>query len=655
MTFLPVGAIPWGLQQEPPPGIPQEAPPLPGGVAAIVRWFFHVPQWIQIGGAILGAVLAAVVVWFLWKRRVAIWTWLKTRAVAIQLGLATVAVVVIAVAAWAGTVSWNYMMHDNDFCTACHVMGSSFQRFATSEHSTLNCHDCHQQSIFASSRQLYLWVVDRPEEIGDHAPVPTARCTDCHQTERDSTWQRVLQTAGHTIHLESDSSALAGVECVTCHGQEVHRFVPASQTCGQADCHASETTQIVLGAMAAQTGFHCVSCHEFTLPLAEGTTVAGAEEAITPANDQCLACHDMEALLDPFDPATEPHDAVCGDCHNPHVQETPGAAIASCTGAGCHAAADTLSPFHRGIGETALAECTECHAAHDWRVDGEACLSCHSDVLGPDAGPAGQRSARASSGLGHVAPAADPAPGGTGPGTSWIGMATHVEPRLSSPAGDEGPRVRQEVPPFDHREHADVSCAECHSSERVHGEIIISTPQGCADCHHGSATAGECAACHRPAELASVQTGPVPMRLSVRDAPVERDLPFSHAEHAPVECESCHTRTARGGFGPSVECASCHAEHHVPDARCTACHTEEPASDAHTRVVHTLESCGGAGCHQRAPDPAGEPVYSYAPDSSPREACLVCHVDMTDHEPGEACAECHLVAARGGAAGAGRP
>ena len=631
----------------------------------MVRWFFHVPQWIQIGGAILGALVVAVLVWFLWKRRIALWTWLKTRAVAIQVGLATIAVGLIAVAAWAGTVSWNYMMHDNDFCTACHVMGPSFQRFATSEHSTLNCHDCHQQSIFASTRQLYLWVVDRPEEIGDHAPVPTARCTDCHQTERDSTWQRILQTAGHITHLASDSSVLADVECVTCHGQEVHRFVPASETCGQADCHASETTQIVLGRMASQTGFHCISCHEFTVPLAAGTTVAGAEEALTPSQSQCLACHDMEELIDPFDPANEPHGAVCGDCHNPHTQQTPEAAITTCASAGCHAAADTLSPFHRGIAQAELANCTGCHAAHDWRVDGSACTSCHADVLAP--GRAGRsRSAAADrpSGFGHVAPRSATAsrtaiaPGVLGPGTGWIGAATHVAPTAApwetTPRTAPTAGAQERLPPFDHREHAELACTECHSSERVHGEITIRAPEGCADCHHGRASAADCAACHRSGDLAAVETGPVEMRLSVRDAPVARALPFSHSEHGSLECASCHARTSAGGFGSSVECASCHAEHHAPDARCSACHTEAPGPDAHTRAVHTLASCGGAGCHVR-PEGQGEAADSYAPPSSPREACLVCHVDLTDHEPDRPCAGCHLIPRRGGAAEPGSP
>ena len=30
---------------------------------------------------------------------------------------------------FAGTWSWNYMMHTNEFCSGCHIMAVPFQRF----------------------------------------------------------------------------------------------------------------------------------------------------------------------------------------------------------------------------------------------------------------------------------------------------------------------------------------------------------------------------------------------------------------------------------------------------------------------------------------------------------------------------------------------
>ena len=58
------------LAQEPRPTAVES--PLPGGVAEIVRFFFNVPQWIQIAGFVLGVLVAAWIVLVLWRRREAI-------------------------------------------------------------------------------------------------------------------------------------------------------------------------------------------------------------------------------------------------------------------------------------------------------------------------------------------------------------------------------------------------------------------------------------------------------------------------------------------------------------------------------------------------------------------------------------------------------
>ncbi|MFW6191849.1 MAG: hypothetical protein ACOC83_00070 [Gemmatimonadota bacterium] len=358
--------------------VPEETP-LPGGVADVFRWFFHVPQWVQIGGAVVGAILAAVVAVGVWRRRREIGEWLATRQLALQVVLGAGVFAIIVFAGVTGKASWDYMMHDNDFCTACHVMGPSFLAFTHSEHADLNCHDCHQQPISASMRQMYLWVLERPEEIGEHAPVANEVCAECHIQERpDSVWQRISRTAGHRVHLESDSAALRDVMCVRCHGQQVHEFVPVDQTCGQADCHDESDTRIVLGSMAGQTGFHCVMCHEFTAEVGEASPRDTARTALIPGRENCLSCHEMEQEMAGITLSEDPHGAVCGSCHDPHVQETVRAAFETCTGAGCHSDPAEESSFHRGIGEDVLASCGTCHEAHSWTASGEECLTCHT-------------------------------------------------------------------------------------------------------------------------------------------------------------------------------------------------------------------------------------------------------------------------------------
>lgn len=368
------------LQEIPDPATLES--PLPGGLARIVRFFLDFPQPLQIAGVAVGAIAAVALAFAVWRRRAPIWTWLRTRPRIVYAWTAGVGVLLAVAGAGAGMWGYNYISHDNGFCTGCHVMGPAFVRFTESEHSRLECHDCHRQPMTASLRQLYLWVLERPEDIGEHAPVPTEICAECHLQQGPTVtepWERIAATQGHQVHLESDSSALADVRCVTCHGQEVHRFVPTEQTCATAACHATEDTHIALGAMAgAETAFHCLSCHVFTTPTQQATALSGS--GIVPTIEQCASCHEMASLVDEFSPATDPHDAVCGLCHNPHDQTEPAAAFETCTTAGCHTDPAALTPFHRGIQHAAVANCATCHQAHRFVVDGGDCRNCHTDL-----------------------------------------------------------------------------------------------------------------------------------------------------------------------------------------------------------------------------------------------------------------------------------
>jgi hypothetical protein len=351
-------------------------PPLPGGVAAVLRFFFNLPQWFQIAGFIVGTLVAIALVIYLWRRRAVIVAWVAARPRGVRTGLAAAAGAALLVAAAFSAVSWNYMQHDNGFCTGCHVMNVPFQRFAGSKHDSLSCHNCHQQSMFASMRQLYLWVAERPNEIGKHAKVATRVCASCHVTDQKEKWQRIATTAGHRTHLESDSSALRDIQCVTCHGFEVHRFVPVNATCAQSGCH--ETTVIRLGKMAEQTDMHCAACHQFTADVPLLATRDSAAGTLRPGARQCLGCHEMRAMLADFDPARDPHRQTCGMCHDPHVQTRPADALTSCASAGCHADW-RAEPFHTGRPHQNVAQqCTLCHPPHGAKADASDCAGCHA-------------------------------------------------------------------------------------------------------------------------------------------------------------------------------------------------------------------------------------------------------------------------------------
>lgn len=357
-------------------------------IQPLFNFMFDMPAWIQALGFFIGVLVAGVVAYIIWERREQWIGWLKTRSRGWKIALATVAALMLIGAVGAGLWGFNYMEHENAFCNSCHVMNESYMRFAGSEHADLGCHDCHRQSIFVSMRQLVLWVAERPEEIPPHAPVPTEICGECHLQRPDTlwlfedTWQNVMRTAGHIIHMQSDDPDLANIECVTCHGQQVHRFIPVEATCMSAGCH--DGLDIRLGRMAsAPTAFHCAGCHEFT---AEVSPVPHLDQltpqrVISPDIDQCYACHEMERLLPRIAMERDPHEGACGLCHNPHTQVRVAEAVQTCGMAGCHENVEELSPFHRGLHAEVVDNCSRCHVAHEFRVDGQDCLACHRDIL----------------------------------------------------------------------------------------------------------------------------------------------------------------------------------------------------------------------------------------------------------------------------------
>jgi hypothetical protein len=601
-------------------------PPLPGGVAAVLRFFFNLPQWFQIAGFVAGVVVAIVVLVVLWRRRAAIAHWLVTQPRQIRIGLVALLAIMVVGFVGFGTISYHYMEHNNGFCTGCHVMNRPFQRFAGSKHDSLECHNCHQQSMIASMRQLYLWVADRPTEIGKHAKVPTAVCANCHvRGDAKETWQRIASTAGHRTHLQSDSSALRGVQCATCHGYEVHRFVPVDSTCAQSGCHVS--VQIKLANMRDQTDLHCIMCHQFTAEVPALATYDSARGTLVPGIKQCFSCHQMQAVLAEFDPARDPHRGQCGHCHNPHTQTSPLEAAKTCTSAKCHA--DWRSDaFHSGPNHRAASQnCTLCHEPHHAKVDPSDCAGCHAAVRGRRGGQ-------------HLTP---PLPFDTTKALQRVSWAppTHLEARGHGPFFDDPPpwgdshggdrAVRDTFP---HATHKKFACITCHATATGHSRLTFQPPRGCQICHHQAPQASDCASCHPPAELARPES--VTARVAVAGAPVRLHAThFDHGRHRAVQCVACHTTPATLDPAPAVAaCAACHDDHHAEGKPCAACHTEGTSPAVRTAHAPPVEAHTGCdACHVPAI------VARLVPD---RGLCLTCHPSQQDHHAGGECTVCHL-------------
>jgi nitrate/TMAO reductase-like tetraheme cytochrome c subunit len=635
--------------------------PVPGFIGQMLQVGFNLPAWAQAGLAAVGALIGGVVLFLAWKNREQILAWLNTRSNGYKMGLFAMAAFMVVGGASAAYAGNHYMEHNNDFCMSCHVMGDAWTAFQKSEHRKLECHNCHRQGMVDNVKQLYFWIAERPSEIPAHAKVPTKICSECHvQSRADSGWKRIIRTAGHRLHMESDSSALKEVACVTCHGQEVHRFKPVDKTCGQTGCHQSKDTKIVLGRMAGQTSQHCTGCHTFTRVIPENISIDSTRQYLKPTGGpkSCFGCHQMKDKLKGFNVDDDKgHKGVCGTCHNPHKQNVPKMAYESCAQAGCHADVATKSPFHAKSGKHASPECGQCHQAHTWKPIGTQCVDCHKNILNNDAKPAQANQKKSANELDDANPSALLRPIAhqrnvtTSRGRMLRGLvvrrvrlqsASHArasqltvrrvrwqdqaaaQPPAAKPAASLG--KPKDSPTFSHKTHKVLACGGCHSS--TNGTLLVKTKADCATCHHAAERPVACEGCHVRKDLEKAIPKTLSMRTSANTPVRTRTANFYHAKHRDLECKGCHTNGVM--LGVTKDCASCHTEHHEPERACSSCHT--PAKSLHQRASH--DGCAGAGCHSNAA------VLALPPS---RTTCLVCHTEQVTHKPKRECAECHAV------------
>jgi hypothetical protein len=549
-----------------------------------------------------------------------------------------VAVGVLLGMAGGGATFFVYSQNNNQFCLSCHTLHDEvYQRFQQSKHhsiASLRCHDCHDEPLVAEMTQVAKWMLLRPSEVGPHAPVPRTVCASCHIKENpDSTWQHIISTAGHSVHLQTDTAKALRIECLTCHGVTAHRFVPVAQTCAQSGCH--KQTEIRLGKMAGQTSLHCVTCHQFTAPVpgvtpSNASTTNAALAQLVPGQRNCLGCHEMQKVIERFVPENDPHKGQCGACHNPHTQTTPAGAFKTCENAGCHARPDTLTPFHRGIHATALSNCGSCHQEHTWKVRGKDCIDCHQNIYKrpPKAvfRPP-QRSSMSASPRGSHFAIVDNV------NTLVLAVRSIVEARLAAIALFQSATNADSVS-FSHATHRGLACTSCHSaSGPAHGSVTLRSVRDCQQCHHGPTVSklgggtDACLHCHQRQSLpARPQT--VAVKTSTSSTTMSRTLPFAHATHSNVSCAECHTTPVT--LAAATQCSGCHANHHAAARNCATCHN---AYDAHRdQQVHM--GCAGAGCH------SDRTVLSLG---SARNVCLSCHAAQVDHKPGKDCGTCHRV------------
>lgn len=284
-------------------------------------------------------------------RRLLAWVRRLPRKVSIPAGI--VLLLGISVAGYFAVDFYSYMQHDPEFCQSCHIMTESWDRWASSDHAEVACHECHQQTMLESATQLFNFLTKDYDRIEKHATVQDEACEECHQSG-DPNWLQVAATAGHVKHSEEENIA-----CTRCHATTVHRFEPAGVICQL--CHEGKHIEV-----EKMNDMHCAVCHDF---LAEG-------DDPLPTRDACLDCHNAMPG-DVIWSVDAPMRFDCGSCHIPHQQAEP---LTNCET--CH----TVQGYHLK-GAHQAADCVVCHDAHEWVVaPRETCLMCHPGQATHNAG-----------------------------------------------------------------------------------------------------------------------------------------------------------------------------------------------------------------------------------------------------------------------------
>jgi nitrate/TMAO reductase-like tetraheme cytochrome c subunit len=271
---------------------------------------------------------------------------------AVAVAIVAVVVVFVGVGAYGTFSVYSYTQNDPNFCRSCHTMESAWDKWATSEHSKVTCHSCHEASVLESFDQIINYSLNSPNKVSKHALVDPEACQKCHESGNPQ-WLQVANTAGHEVHAGDQH-----ISCLKCHSVTLHSFAPPEKIC--LACHGDK--DMTVSAMGQR---YCLDCHNF---LRENSP-------LLPQNADCLKCHQsqIQAEVHLTSVSNTPMQFQCSQCHQPHTKANPADVCAS-----CHQ--DIAKKGAHGDATHASATCVTCHKPHAWKVtDRGACLTCHGD------------------------------------------------------------------------------------------------------------------------------------------------------------------------------------------------------------------------------------------------------------------------------------
>ncbi len=301
-------------------------------------------------------------------------------------GKIIIAVLLLIIFTGGGIVAfkfYDFTQNNPRFCLSCHLMKPAFEAWEKSEHTGINCHECHHLSIPEQNKLLINFVLYRPTSVPErHGKiiVPWKFCIKCHW-EKDERYPQAPSIARSRYHAKH--VFMEQIECSKCHGYVVHRFLPEERFC--MNCHKNKEVH--------GTGMEklaCINCHtDRTVDL-------------KPGRNKCLFCHGTDESIRKrliedgtidvkyFTPTEEtikkarkitipsgaPMQFYCYECHKPHTKVKPDSG--DCLR--CHSNIPDVGKHNTHVKVMGM-KCMECHKPHSWRVTPKQaqsdCTKCH--------------------------------------------------------------------------------------------------------------------------------------------------------------------------------------------------------------------------------------------------------------------------------------
>jgi len=273
------------------------------------------------------------------------------------------------------------------FCNSCHIMNPYYESWEHSNHSKVNCLDCHLQPGFGGYvkgkinglAQAVACVVGR---VGTkpNATVDDASCMrpECHSTEELETKNLVYSGMKftHQVHIENVVDGIK-ISCGLCHSHFEGRehFSVNKEICFT--CHFLKGSE--RDSRLVQTG--CRSCHEVPDKLIERGFVTINHAEFVSYNASCDdSCHKQE-----IERPAQVSATVCLNCHDYGIEREPNSVKLH----EVHTDPEKLEVY-TGHKHTTHAIKVECFACHGKVIHGRSevtsvaammdCQDCHSNT-----------------------------------------------------------------------------------------------------------------------------------------------------------------------------------------------------------------------------------------------------------------------------------